>query len=636
MKTISFLHIILCCISILFATTSCKDRDEPPGSIYGTVTDKATGEPISVAGVELSPNGIKTVTGSEGQFEFTELESGEYTLTVTKAGYVELGNIKVTVNPAQKAKSDIQIEKLPPALRVVDGEGNDISELDFGIAESDVTRSFNIFNDGNSSLQWEITLTAEWIKSVSKQSGTLNAGATQALILTIDRKQLKGGVNTTTMHITSNDGSKQITVKAESPEKALPEMNTLEVTDITMSTAIFHGEITSTGSPSYIERGFVASTSSMPTLETSLIRLTAPVNETAAYQATATNLQLDKTYYVRAYARNDLGVNYSTNEVSFKTEMVSPVFSSISITDVSIANGRATVNATILNAGEPTYTEKGFVYGLSHNPTLEDDTKKQVPGSGTGPFSANLTELKEGNTYYIRAYATNAKGTAYSQEASLEFRTILPEVRTDEVIVQSETSATLNGTILSAGEPAYSERGFIYGTMPIPTMDEPEIIKEFVSGSSTGSFTKNINGLTEGAQYYVRAYAKCGEQIALGKTVSFRAEKPQYIIIPGTNLMVQREDLGQVDWTSAFVMCTNSSVGGYSDWRLPTIGEAMLIYNNKHILNNLLNSEYWTIENRNGYGGYYSTVNMEYGNINDDYGEKEHYVRAVRTITTQN
>lgn len=40
------------------------------GSIYGIVTDKATGESIINAGVELQPIGLKTVTGSDGQFEF--------------------------------------------------------------------------------------------------------------------------------------------------------------------------------------------------------------------------------------------------------------------------------------------------------------------------------------------------------------------------------------------------------------------------------------------------------------------------------------------------------------------------------------------------------------------------------------
>ena len=146
------------------------------------------------------------------------------------------------------------------------------------------------------SLQWEITTTADWIKLVSKASGELSAGATQSLILTIDREKLKGGENTTTMHITSNDGSKQVTVKAQSTEKSLPGMNMLQVTDIKMNTAVFHAEITNTGAPSYTERGFVYAASSMPTLDNTLAKLTAPVNEESSYTAIATNLQTDRTY----------------------------------------------------------------------------------------------------------------------------------------------------------------------------------------------------------------------------------------------------------------------------------------------------------------------------------------------------
>ena len=454
MKNRFFHACLLLALAFPLLAISCKEQ-ELPGSIYGTVTDKATGEPINAAGVELYPTGSKTVTGSEGQFEFAELESGDYRLAISKTGYIELTDIKVAVKAGIQTKSDIQIEKLPPALRVVDGDGNDITELDFGIAEADVARSFNIFNDGTNTLQWEITTTADWIKSVSKSSGELSAGATQSLILTIDREKLKGGENTTTMHITSNDGSKQVTVKAQSTEKSLPGMNMLQVTDIKMNTAVFHAEITNTGAPSYTERGFVYATSSMPTLDNTLAKLTAPVNEESTYTATATNLQTDQTYYVRAYAINDLGVNYSTNETSFTTQMVLPEVTTGPVSDKSIAHGRASVEGTIVDAGEPAYTERGFAYGVNHNPTVEDDTKKVVSGSGTGVFSANLTNLAEGNVYYIRAYATNAKGTAYGSEAVLDFHAVLPEVRTDAVSDISPTSATLNGTILSVGDPRH-------------------------------------------------------------------------------------------------------------------------------------------------------------------------------------
>ena len=43
--------------------TSCSKEEESvlPGTIYGIVTDKATGEPVKSVGVELSPVGLKTI-----------------------------------------------------------------------------------------------------------------------------------------------------------------------------------------------------------------------------------------------------------------------------------------------------------------------------------------------------------------------------------------------------------------------------------------------------------------------------------------------------------------------------------------------------------------------------------------------
>ena len=126
-----------------------------PGSIYGIVTDKATGESIINAGVELQPTGLKTVTGSDGQFEFNEVAAGEYTLYVTKTGYVDQSS-SIVVEAGKQSKGDVQLEKAPAALRIVDDKGKDIDELDFGAEISDVSRQFNIFNDnlsGNSPFQ---------------------------------------------------------------------------------------------------------------------------------------------------------------------------------------------------------------------------------------------------------------------------------------------------------------------------------------------------------------------------------------------------------------------------------------------------------------------------------------------------
>ncbi len=398
---------------------SCDETLEEPGSIYGVVTDKATGEPIRSAGVELSPTGMKTVTGSEGQFEFTQLEPGQYTLLITKTGYTDYASSTIEVTAGATAKTDVQIEQLPPALKVVNDSREEISTLDFGSAEADVARSFNIFNDGVETLEWEIVKTADWIKEISKTSGTLKAGATQSIIITINRSLLKSGTNQTTVHITSNNGSKQLTIKATNSTQYVT-LNTLPVTNLKTNGATLNGEILSVGNPKYIERGFVYSEQGMPTVETTIKKITVPVTEESLFSVAVVGLTMGTTYYARAYAINAGVVSYSSNEVPFTPAYSTPTVQTDSVTNISVSTGTATFNGTIVALGDPAYTERGFVYGIQHNPTIEDDTKKIVSGKSLGGYTTNISGLIAGNTYYIRAYATNEIGTSYGEEQKLE------------------------------------------------------------------------------------------------------------------------------------------------------------------------------------------------------------------------
>ena len=528
------LYLLLGILLICGIYQACAPDVELPGSIYGVVADKATGEPIKSAGVELSPGGLKTITGSEGQFEFTELDPGKYTLLITKTGYLDAQSSTIEVKAGQQAKGDVQLEQIPPALKVVDENNADLLELHFGDAEADIARSFNIYNDGAEKLSWEIVKTAVWIDSISKTSGDVSPNGKQPIVVTINRNKLEEGENKTTLQITSSNGSKSLTVIAVNSRKAV-SLNTLECTDVKGTTAVFNAELLCEGNPKYTERGFVYSTTQQPTVDNTIAKLTVPVDEKLQYSAQAVDLAANTTYYVRAYAVSVLGTFYSTNQVSFVVQTSAPTVVTDSIKDLNIENGTAIFNGKVTYVGDPAYTERGFVYGTVPNPTI-DDTKKVVSGTGEGAFSANITGLEEGNTYYVRAYAQNVKGVAYGKDVVVNCVATMPEVSTNEVtnISIKNGTATFVGDVKSYGDLTCEERGFVYALTNNPTIDDTKLT---VSGAELGVFRKNVSGLEEGKTYYVRAYVTNKKGTVYGNEVScnLTANMPEVKTLAVTN-----------------------------------------------------------------------------------------------------
>ena len=587
------LSIILSCILGLATLFGGCEKEKLPGSVYGVVTDKATGDPIINAGVELQPVGLKTVTGSDGRFEFNEIEAGTYNVFISKTGYTSFKSDDIEVKEGKQTQYDVQMEKLPASLRVVDDSNNDIDSLDFGNQTSDVARSFNIFNDGPESIEWEITKTANWISGLSKESGTLASGATQAVIVTIDRSLLQSGENTTTLHITSNNGSKQLTVLAVNGT-VLPTLNTLNVTNIHSTSATLNGKILTAGTPSYTERGFVYSTSSTPTVENAIAQLTSPVTTSPDFSATATGLTTGATYYVRAYAINEAGTAYSTNVVNFQPQMSLPTVTTQNVTNVDVGAGSVTMNGNITNAGDPAYTERGFVFGTIHNPTLESDSSKVVPGVGTGSYSTNLTGLTLNTTYYIRAYATNAMGTAYGNEITVAFSGDLAMVSTENPtnVNLGAGTATLNGTIQSVGNPAYTERGFVYGVNHNPTVENDA--KSISAGSGTGAFSSNVSGLAINTVYYVRAYATNLQGTAYGNEIT--------INLTGTLPSVNTGDVSSIN-LGAGTAIFNGTIVNAGD---PAYTERGFVYGVNH--NPTVENDAKSISAGSGTGAYSSNI----------------------------
>ena len=105
----------------------------------------------------------------------------------------------------------------------------------------------------------------------------------------------------------------------QSEQTTAPTVETSAVTQITETSAVVGGNVTSDGGASSTERGVVYSTNPNPVI-TNLSNTILPCGSGAgSFTCNLTGLQPNTTYYVRAYAKNDFGIAYG-DEVSFTTK----------------------------------------------------------------------------------------------------------------------------------------------------------------------------------------------------------------------------------------------------------------------------------------------------------------------------
>ncbi|OFY45084.1 MAG: hypothetical protein A2X18_14205 [Bacteroidetes bacterium GWF2_40_14] len=123
------------------------------------------------------------------------------------------------------------------------------------------------------------------------------------------------------------------------------------------------------------------------------------------------------------------------------------VIPKITVTPVaSITMTTASSGGAISSDGGSAITARGVCWSTSQIPTISGN--KTTDGSGIGSFTSSITGLTPGTKYYLRAYATNAVGTAYSDQAT--FTTVnSPEYNpsTEQVLLKHEFRAAWLTTV---------------------------------------------------------------------------------------------------------------------------------------------------------------------------------------------
>jgi hypothetical protein len=217
-----------------------------------------------------------------------------------------------------------------------------------------------------------------------------------------------------------------------------------------------------------------------------------------------------------------------------------PSVSNVSVPTSAMTATSADGVATVTLDGGASISERGICWNTTGNPSITDN--KITNGSSIGSFTTTISGLSEGTIYYVRAYATNSKGTSYS-----------PTVTSFKMCPQSFAvahTAGVNGAAVS--------KTVTYNS-----------ISSSISGSPACWLTQNL-----GADQPATASNDVSDA-ALGWYFQFN--RKQGYIPNGTSSYLPKNpgdswpDVSEsTDWTAANDPC---SIMLGSVWRIPTYAE---------------------------------------------------------------
>lgn len=471
--------------------TSCFSDDAlaTTGNITGTVKISGTGDPLSDATISLSGESAQTtLSGSDGNFVFTELITGSYELSVSKSGYIT--NAKtVIVYPEKTASASFSLQKRVPVATP--------KKLELTREENE--KSIELNNPQADIMTYTASTSKSWL-SVNPSSGSIQPNNIELINIKADLTTISPGTYEETMVINVEGATLSIPVKViydkapyitiTKPQKD-EEYKMGETMPITWDSNL-NGKV------------------KIDLLKASSIHLTID-SETLNEEGGSFNWiipALDEEFYkLQLTSIENLNISFISETFKLKEGPTPPVVkTAIGASELGVSNIK--VNGTITSLGiKATQVDQyGHVYSINNKiPTISDERTKYGITQDTLTYTSEITLLKSGETYYIRAYATNTKGSSYGDVITATTTSGAPVLSTYDAYEITENSAKSGGNITSDGGSTILERGLLYGKTEELNADSDKIID---SETKTGSYISSLVALSRGTKYYIKAYAK--------------------------------------------------------------------------------------------------------------------------------
>lgn len=206
------------------------------------------------------------------------------------------------------------------------------------------------------------------------------------------------------------------------------------------------------------------------------------------------------------------------DDPSMPVESINAKLPEVETSSVESFSGTSiTVSGVALKDNGSDVTEKGVCWGTSSPVSA---VNKVSAGNGLGSFTLEIKGLSANKTYYLRAYAINAKGTAYGEERTVETTSGMPSIAPLNLLQVRMFEADVESEVLSEGDATVTARGVCFSESASGSINNDTVYV----GTGKGKFSATIKNLKTNTNYYARSFAVNNFGIQYSDTIRFTTQ----------------------------------------------------------------------------------------------------------------
>lgn len=196
---------------------------------------------------------------------------------------------------------------------------------------------------------------------------------------------------------------------------AKPKIDTIGVSEITDQSVKSGGSEINDRGYEITSKGILLGISKQPTID-DFVGKTVDGEGDDYFEALIEGLSQSTTYYLRAFAVNEKGVGYG-KVIEFKTKGKPMIHLSEAL---NISPTTAVFRGFIVENGGAQVVNKGFVWNIFNNPTIDNCAGFVSSGIGTESYIDTIIGLSPLKHYFVRAFAENDYGINYSGQIQIK------------------------------------------------------------------------------------------------------------------------------------------------------------------------------------------------------------------------